>query len=187
MPYSDHNRQTDEEGCALPRLAGEIDCTIVQLHDPKRHGQTDAGTLLAGREIQTEDFLPQFLWNPWAGVGDADPGRILVGEGFKTKLAALRHGLHRVNYHIEHNLLKQVAIHPNFYTFGLLLHMDEDIARLGLGPGEFHDLPHQILQGDIGQVEFHRTVEIEEGLPPPIKPQDLARDDLHRSEERRVG
>src|SRR4051812_30776871 len=57
MPPSNRNRQADKEGRALAWFAGEVDCTIVELHDPERHREPDPRAFFACREIQAEDFF----------------------------------------------------------------------------------------------------------------------------------
>ena len=56
---SDGDRQAYKESRALPGFAGKIDCTIVQLHDPESHRQSDARAFFLGREIQAENLLAQ--------------------------------------------------------------------------------------------------------------------------------
>src|ERR1700693_1431934 len=47
-----------DESRSLPRLAAEINSTIVKLHDPKSHCQTDSGALLLGGEVELKNFVP---------------------------------------------------------------------------------------------------------------------------------
>src|SRR6266480_1455011 len=78
---------------SLPRLAEKIYFTIVQLHDPERHGQTDSRTLLLGGKIELEDLVPFVRRDSLAGVRDADLGLLTADRRFEAQLAALRHGL----------------------------------------------------------------------------------------------
>jgi hypothetical protein len=50
-PSSDRDRQADRKRGTLPRFAGEIDCTIVQLDNPERHGKADSRSLFACSEV----------------------------------------------------------------------------------------------------------------------------------------
>jgi len=59
---------------ALPWLAGEVDCTIVQLDNAVRHGQSNARTLFFRGEIQSEDFILHFGRNSATRIGNADFG-----------------------------------------------------------------------------------------------------------------
>ena len=59
-----HHRKPHRERGAFARFTREIDCTIVQLHNPECHRQADAGTLFLGSEVKPEDLLAQFGRNP---------------------------------------------------------------------------------------------------------------------------
>src|SRR5262245_50853405 len=77
-PCSNRDRQANEERGPLPGFAGEIDCTIVKLHDPKRHREANPRPLFACCKVQAEDFVAEIGRNTIAGVGDADLYRFLV-------------------------------------------------------------------------------------------------------------
>src|SRR3989441_12195751 len=80
-----HSRgDADHESRAFPRLAGEIDCTIVQLDDAERHGQPDTGARLLGREIQAEDFFLQLGTDSTARINDANFGIVATHRGLEA-------------------------------------------------------------------------------------------------------
>src|SRR5882672_6190235 len=57
---------------SLPRLAEEINFTIVELHNAKGHGKADSRAFLLGREVELEDLVSLLGRYPFAGIGDAD-------------------------------------------------------------------------------------------------------------------
>src|SRR2546430_10874254 len=76
-----HSRgDADHESRALPRLASEIDCTIVQLDDAERHSQPDTGARLLGREIQAKDFFLQLGTDSTARINNANLGIVRSEE-----------------------------------------------------------------------------------------------------------
>src|SRR5258707_13485028 len=56
-------RKAKDKRSSLSRLAEEINFTIVQLHDPEGHGQSDSRPFLLGGKIELENLVSFFGWD----------------------------------------------------------------------------------------------------------------------------
>src|SRR5579859_2445278 len=166
-------RDADDESRPFPRLTGEIDCTIVQLHDAEGHGQADAGASLLGCEIQPENFFLEFGTDSTAGIDDADLGIVAAHRRLESQVAATRHGFNRVHDDVEHRLFQKIQVRADRNPFGLLRHVELDVSRLRQRTRQLRNIVDKTFERNLYWMQFDRPGEIQERLHHAVKPYDL--------------
>lgn len=99
-------RQAHEEGGAGRVGAYEVDTSIVQLDDAIGNGETDAGAVRLGAEVELEDAGAALGGDADAAVGDGDEPVGAVGGDADMEGAAIGHGFDAVAEEIEEGLFE---------------------------------------------------------------------------------
>src|SRR5258707_11526064 len=116
-----NSREVGTEGGAALRLAVDKDKSAALFHDAVHHREAEASALGAfGGEERLEDPRLGFIVHPDAGVADGEHDVVACGErgvstremfvegdvrGLNGQLAALRHGIARVDGKVHDDLV----------------------------------------------------------------------------------
>src|ERR1017187_7931007 len=170
-------RQQDPEACSPSELTLYFNATAVELHGAIDHGESKAGAVLLGREVELENLFESRCGDADTRIGDRElsvPGTKFDVQGER---AALRHGIQGVDGEVHEDLPEKVGVAPERNAIRPGSEADGNGTPGGVGLNQGGDLA-----GNLGEVEFllrhlDRAGEVEEGTDHAVEAFDFFSDD----------
>src|SRR5260370_1187874 len=173
--------QGDRERRAEAGRAAHVDVATVLLHDPVHEREPEAGALRLGGEEGLEQVREVAGGDAAAGVAHAElqePARRRGGAD--AQLAALGHGVDRVEAEGPDDLLELLRVHAPDDRRHEVAH-DLEAPRPGAMLEEHEDLLHGVDDVDRLEHQWRRARVLEEVLDDLVQPLGLADDDLREA------
>src|SRR2546429_7568429 len=102
--------KAETKRCTFSFSRFELDRAVVPLQNLIGLSQADATSVLLGREVELKNLVLHFARDAWTAIPDFRDYDIVLTTGGDRQQAALRHGLHPIQDHVEQRLLHQIDI-----------------------------------------------------------------------------